>query len=259
MASNSRLASYWRPWTLIWPSICLHWDALKAAILKDGLIGALAHPRRIRDAALAELLSITSHGFIAFENTTVVPSLISAARGVVLELGPGPGNQIHRFDASNVEFVYGVEPNPHYKKDIDAKLAGPGGLDRYKLITCGIEDSDVLRREGVVEGSMDTVLSIQVLCAVDDPKLVMREVYKLLKPGGRFIFWEHGWSRDRVTNTVQAFWNPAWSTFVGCHLTRNVKADILGAGEWENPGEIEEPVDPCSCLPRIQGVLIKKS
>ncbi|EMR62265.1 putative methyltransferase type 11 protein [Eutypa lata UCREL1] len=190
----------------------------------------------------------SSPGFVAYEDTTVVPSLVKAARGVVLELGPGPGNQLHRYETSNVDFIYGVEPIAHYKKDIDAKLAGPGLQDRYKLVTCGIEDSDILRSAGVAEESIDTVLSIQVMCAVGNPKLVMKEVYKLLKPGGRFIFWEHGSSKDSVTNAAQ-----------GCRLTRNVKADILGAGEWENPGEIEEPVDPYSCLPRIQGVLIKKS
>ncbi|KAI5918693.1 methyltransferase type 11 [Camillea tinctor] len=258
MTSNSRLASYWRPWSLIWPSICLHWDVLKAAIRKDGL-SALAHPRQIRNAALAELLSVTSHGFIAYENTTIVPTLVKAARGVILDLGPGPGNQVHRFELSNVEFIYGVEPNAHYKKGMDRKLAESGLSARYQFIPCGIEDSDVLRNSGVKEGSMDTVLSIQVMCAVEDPRLVMKEVYKLLKPGGRFIFWEHGWSKDSVTNAAQAFWNPAWSTFVGCSMIRDVKADILSAGEWENPGEIEEPVDPCSCLPRIQGVLIKRS
>jgi hypothetical protein len=53
--------------------------------------------------------------------------------------------------------------------------------------------------------------------------------------------------------------NPAWHTFVGCHLTRNVLADVLQAGEWQNPGDVEEPMDPLSLLPRVQGVLIKKA
>lgn len=35
--------------------------------------------------------------------------------------------------------------------------------------------------------------------------------------------------------------------------------DILNSGEWQNPGDIEEPEDPVSLLPRIQGVLIKKA
>jgi hypothetical protein len=46
---------------------------------------------------------------------------------------------------------------------------------------------------------------------------------------------------------------------VGCHLTRNVLADILEAGEWENPDDVEEPEDMFSCLRRIQCVLVKKA
>lgn len=56
-----------------------------------------------------------------------------------------------------------------------------------------------------------------------------------------------------------ACWNPAWSSFVGCGLTRDVKAAILAAGEWENLGDIVEADDPYSCLPRTWGVLIKKA
>lgn len=128
---------------------------------------------------------------------------MKAASGDVLELGPGPGNQIHRFDTSSVKHVYGIEPNPHYKDAIDAKLEKYGMQDKYKLIICGVEDSDILREEGITEGSLDSVLCIQVMCAVKDPKNVMKEVWKLLKPGGRFIFWEHGWSRDRLTTVAQ--------------------------------------------------------
>ena len=147
--------------------------------------------------------------FIAFEDTTIVPSLVQAAGGVILELGPGSGNQIHRFDTSQVNFVYGVEPNPHFRDDINAKLEKHSLRDRYKLIVAGIEDSDVLREEGVAEGSLDAVLCIQVLCAVEDPKAVMKEVWKLLKPGGKFIFWEHGWSRNHLTTAVQGMSLPA--------------------------------------------------
>ncbi|KAJ5666694.1 hypothetical protein N7462_011103 [Penicillium macrosclerotiorum] len=253
-----RLASLLRPWGLIWLSICLHWEALTQAVRRDGL-AALARPRQMRDAASAKLLNITSAGFVAYEDTTIVPLLVQAAGGVVLELGPGPGNQIHRFDTSRVTQIYGVDPNPHFQDRIEAKLDEYGLRDKYQLLVCGVEDSDVLRKEGITEGSLDAVLCIQVLCAVKDPKNVMKEVWKLLKPGGKFIFWEHGWSRNRLTSGVQACWNPAWSTFVGCDLTRNVLGDIFNSGEWENPHEIEEPEDPYSLLPRIQGVLVKKT
>ncbi|KAJ5635735.1 methyltransferase type 11 [Penicillium longicatenatum] len=253
----SRFTFILRSWGLIWLSICLHWEALKRAVHLEGL-AALGHPRQIQDAASAKLLSLTSANFIAYENTTVVPSLVQAADGVVLELGPGPGNQIHRFDTALVKRIYGIEPNPLFEDAINAKLEKHNLRDKYKLIACGVEDSDVLREEGITEGSLDAVLCIQVLCAVKDPKSVMKEVWKLLKPGGKFIFWEHGSSRDHFTNALQACWNPIWSTFVGCHLTRSVVGDILNSGEWENPHDIEELEEPYSFLPRTQGVLVKK-
>ncbi|KAF2805565.1 methyltransferase type 11 [Mytilinidion resinicola] len=258
MALKDRLRGIFRPFLLIWLSIQLHYAALKEALRKDGL-ASLTHPHRIRDAAKAKLLIITSDGFIAFENTTVVPSLVRAAHGTILELGPGPGNQIHRYDASRVDFVYAVDPNPHYGAAIAAKLEKLDRQDKYKFLVCGVEDSEILRREGVTEGSMDTVLSIQVLCAVGDVKSVMREVWKLLRPGGSFVFWEHERSRDAATAVAQVCWNPAWSALVGCCLHRDIKADILAAGEWENPGDIVVDDEPYSCLPRIWGVLKKKA
>lgn len=74
-------------------------------------------------------------------------------------------------------------------------------------MVANIEDSDILRKEGITEGSLDSLLSIQVLCAVQDPKIVMKEVWKLLKPGGKFIFWEHGWSKDPITIAEQGMFS----------------------------------------------------
>lgn len=151
----------------------------------------------------------TADDFITYETTTCVPSLVHSAQGKVLELVPGPGNQIHRYDPSLVDFIYAVEPNPHYEDGIAAKLKKFDDLqDKYKLLVCGVEDSNVLKREGVTEGSMDTVLSIQVLCSVRDVKSVTREVWKLLRPGGSFVFWEHERSKDTVTAMVQGMY---WS------------------------------------------------
>jgi SAM-dependent methyltransferase len=144
--------------------------------------------------------------FTAYENTTVVPTLVRRAHGRILELGPGPGNQLQRYDASLVEHVYGVEPNAHFADAIAAKVLKLGLQDKYSLLTCGIEDSEVLRRQGVDEGSLDCVLSIQVLCSVGDVRTVMREVWKLLKPGGSFVFWEHERSGDAVTAVAQGTW-----------------------------------------------------
>ena len=91
--------------------------------------------------------------------------------------------------------------------------------DKYRIIVSGVEDSDVLREYGITEGSVDTVLCIQVLCAVKDPKTVMKEVWKLLKPGGKFIFWEHGWSRDHLTTVAQGMSLPTFLLWVGATQT----------------------------------------
>lgn len=50
---------------------------------------------------------------------------------------------------------------------------------------------------------MDTILSTQVLCAVGDVKSVMKEVWKLLKPGGSFVIWEHERNKDTITAMAQ--------------------------------------------------------
>ncbi|RFU24861.1 Glutathione-disulfide reductase, partial [Scytalidium lignicola] len=258
MAGNSRLSGIFRLFQLIWLSVKLHYDAFKEALRKDGL-ASLTHPQRIRDAAVAKLFITTSSGFIAYEDTTCVSSLVCSAQGKILELGPGPGNQIQRYDPSLVKFIYAVDPNPHYRDTLTAKAKKLDLQDKYKFLACGVEESEILRREGITEGSMDTVLSIQVLCAVKDVKSVMREVWKLLKPGGSFVFWEHEKNKDTVTATTQVCLNPIWSAFVGCCINRDIKADILAAGEWENPGDIEVADDPYSYLPRIWGVLKKKA
>lgn len=203
----------------------------------------------------------------------MVPSLVASAHGKILELGPGPGNQIHRFNSSKVETIYAIDPNPYFTDVIAAKVKKNGLEGKYELLACGIEDSEILRSEGITEGSLDTVLSIQTLCAVKDAKSVMKELWKLLRPGGSFVFWEHVKNKDVVMGVTQgkcasnvvcranvraACFNLPWSTFIGCNLNRDILTDILTAGEWENPEDIEVTNDPYDFLPRISGVLRKK-
>ncbi|ATY62014.1 Methyltransferase type 11 [Cordyceps militaris] len=254
----TRLNSLWSPLQLLWPAITIHWAAFKEAFRTRGF-AALWNPAKQLDLGVASLLIETSEGFIQYESTTVVPSLVKQSRGKILELGPGPGNQIHRFDSDLVEFIHAIDPNPHFKDDIAKKLQDTDLESRYKFLACGIEDSDILRAEGVTEGSMDTILSIQVMCAVNDPRVIMKEIYKLLKPGGQFIFWEHGKSQDTLTSIAQTLWNPAWSTFVGCNMNRDIRGAILAAGDWEGLEDVKVEDDPLTFLPRTWGVLVKKA
>ncbi|KAJ5458491.1 methyltransferase type 11, partial [Penicillium sp. IBT 31633x] len=115
------------------PSPIMHWEALAQAIRREGL-AAPGRPREIRDAASAKLLGITSGNSIAYEDTSIVPSPVRAAGGVVFELDPEPGNRIYSYDKSLVKRTYSIEPIAHFKDDIDVKLDNYSLRDRYKLI-----------------------------------------------------------------------------------------------------------------------------
>ncbi|KAL2272117.1 hypothetical protein FJTKL_08211, partial [Diaporthe vaccinii] len=175
------------------------------AHLRRGQLDVLFRNRELRDHAFAEFYQAERHNFIAFESTTPVPSLVASAHGVVVDLGPGAGTQLDRFDASRVEHIYGVEPNtafaPAFADRLRETALGQDG--KYTLVSCGVEDGEALARFGLVEGSVDCVVSMQVLCSVPDPELQARHLYRLLKPGGELLFWEHCRNKDVVTRAVQ--------------------------------------------------------
>lgn len=132
---------------------------------------------------------------------------------MVLELGPGLGNQLILYDRSKITRVVGVELNPLFVPDLRAEIAARGLDDVYEIIESGIEDGSALERAGIVPGSVDTIVSTGVLCSVDGVEAVVKELYGLLRPGGRFVFWEHHGSADLVTKMVQRkfFQTSGWS------------------------------------------------
>lgn len=150
------------------------------------------------------LSSVTGPKFYERDEETVVPKLVSQASGIVLELGPGMGSQLPRYDVSKLTKVYGVEPNGELHGALRSKIAECGLEDIYEIVPCGIEDVTRLKKHGISLGSIDTILSMQVLCSVPDPDEILRRLYALLKPGGRFIIYEHVKSRDLLSMVVQS-------------------------------------------------------
>jgi len=80
-------------------------------------------------------------------------------------------------------------------------------------------------------GSFDCVVCTFTLCSVQDPAATLAEARRVLKPGGRFIFCEHGLAPDADVVKWQRRIEPFWTPFAGgCHLTRAVATSIEAAG-----------------------------
>lgn len=137
------------------------------------------------------------------ELSTVLPSLVAKASGTVLEIGPGSGNQLSRYDRSKIDRIYGVEPNVDLHAALQLTIKECGLSDVYTIVPCGVEDVVTLREYGIDGESVDTVMSVQVLCGVPRPEKVVKELYGLLKPGGQMIVYEHVRSHDLVSSLVQ--------------------------------------------------------
>ncbi|MCJ1294250.1 hypothetical protein MMC34_005808 [Xylographa carneopallida] len=220
---------------------------------------ALTHLSVIKDRAFAKFWLAWGPGFTANENESAVPALVASAYGVVVELGPGSGNQLPRMDTSKIEKVYGVEPVISLHAALRLSIKENKMSDIYQIVPASIEDEPALMKFGVNPGTVDTIISIQVLCSVPNPQETIRRLYELLKPGGQLIIFEHIENEDMVSRLMQKFWNLVWPIFLGnCHLGRPTERYLKSAGKWSkieltnNQSEL-----PASLLPRVWGRLIK--
>ena len=99
----------------------------------------------------------------------------------VLEIGPGTGINLQYYP-KNIEWI-GIEPNPEMNKHIKTKLKK---LDfKARLIKGNAE------KIPVKNNSIDYVISTLVLCSVKNPPKTVKEIKRVLKPEGKFLFMEH--------------------------------------------------------------------
>ena len=129
---------------------------------------------------------------------------MASAYGVVVELGPGSGNQLPRMDTSKIEKVYGVEPVISLHAALRLSIKENKMSDIYQIVPASIEDEPALMKFGVNPGTVDTIISIQVLCSVPNPQETIRRLYELLKPGGQLIIFEHIENEDMVSRLMQS-------------------------------------------------------
>lgn len=201
--------------------------------------------------------------------------LLKTAHGVVLDVGPGSGEQLPRFDPAKISVMYGAEPNIHLHPGL-LRIAEKAGFDgKYRALQCGGEPESLIPalakagalKDGASQGVFDDVVCVRVLCGVPRPEETIQGLYRLLKPGGRLIICEHianPW-RDGtgsfLARIFQAIYSLlGWSFWLGgCNIDRDtVKFLRAGAGtEGWAKAELEY-VDPSTAIPFIVGYLVKK-
>jgi ubiquinone/menaquinone biosynthesis C-methylase UbiE len=158
-------------------------------------------------------------GDVAKQRRKVVP----AATGRVLEVGMGPGLNLPFYDRSAVELVWGLEPSEGMRRKAAPALAATD-LDVRWLDLPG-------EQIPLDDDSVDTVVLTYTLCSIADWEGALAQMRRVLKPGGRLLFSEHGEAPDESVRRWQHRVDPVWTRVAGgCHITRPIPTLIESAG-----------------------------
>ena len=145
--------------------------------------------------------------------------IVPLAAGRVLELGAGGGLNFRHYDPAKVTSVTGIDPSTKLRAFAEAAPRA-AGLP-VELVDGSAEALPF------AEASFDTVLSTYTLCTVPDAARAIAEARRVLRPGGRFLFCEHGLAPDAGVSAWQRRLDPLWGKlFGGCHLTRQAGTEI---------------------------------
>lgn len=148
-------------------------------------------------------------------------ALLAPAHGAVLELGAGTGANVEHYPP--VERLVLSEPDRHMRARLAAKV-GAGGRSA-EVVDAG---ADALP---FADATFDVVVSTLVLCTVPDPAAAVREVARVLRPGGRFLFAEHVRAARPRKARMQDVVRPVWQVLMrGCHPNRDTLATIAAGG-----------------------------
>jgi ubiquinone/menaquinone biosynthesis C-methylase UbiE len=150
--------------------------------------------------------------------------LLGMAAGDVLEIGSGTGLNLPHYP-THIASLTLTEPDPHMLRRLQQKLTD----DQQRNLRLEARAVDNL---GFPDHSFDTIVATLVLCSVDSPINALREIRRLLKPTGTFLFIEHVLARTRPRLLCwQRLVQPVWIPLCGnCHLTRDTERDIINSG-----------------------------
>jgi ubiquinone/menaquinone biosynthesis C-methylase UbiE len=148
--------------------------------------------------------------------------LLNELVGRVVEVGAGNGLNFAHYPTTVTE-VIAVEPEPYLRARADeaaARAAVPVRVVDGTATEIPLDDAFV-----------DAAVASLVLCSVADQAAALREIFRVIKPGGELRFYEHVLARSESWARWQRRVDPIWTRMAGgCHLTRDTERAIGDAG-----------------------------
>jgi ubiquinone/menaquinone biosynthesis C-methylase UbiE len=213
------------------------------------LAGAMKVLSRCADRAFAACYDRVAERLEAGEHAERRAALVARARGTVLEIGAGTGLNL-----------------PHYREDVDdLVLTEPNVamLDRLrpKLAAVRGRSPSLMRAPAeqlpFPDAMFDSVVATLVLCTVPDVRAALREIGRVLRPGGRLLFLEHVRSEDPRVARRQDLVAPLWVHIGrGCHPNRDTAALLQAALRIEQLERYAPETDPRFLRETITGAAI---
>jgi ubiquinone/menaquinone biosynthesis C-methylase UbiE len=148
--------------------------------------------------------------------------LLAGLDGRVVEVGAGTGLNFDHYPEAVTEVV-AVEPEPYLRRK--AEVAA-----EHTPITITVVDG-VADQLPVETGSCDAGVASLVLCSVSDQSAALRELHRVIRPGGELRFYEHIQSSSPALARLQRGIDIVWPRLAGgCHTSRDTVAAISAAG-----------------------------
>ena len=162
---------------------------------------------------------VCSSKLITQQREKVVPR----ARGRVLEIGIGSGLNLPFYDPKNVRHVWGLDPSEEMWN-----LAGT------RTVPFDVEFLPASAEKiPLDDGSADSIVVTYSLCSVPKTIEALRDMRRVLRPGGELIFCEHGAAPEPSVRRWQERLNPIWQKAAGgCRLNLQIPT-LLEQGGFE--------------------------